>query len=629
MSAQHRDETPPPRSRCVAAADRAVQQPDWSAKPGSNDWTSSPLTRPKDTFEITDAKEKGLLSPQANISGNRDFLPLKVNEDVCFSSPKPAIRGQTPGSAGESVVEGLFTSPSPQVGSCGKENWQPPQGRTPVRTPMKTPSRLPTVQEHDGQGSMPTLDEGETNPAWVVQSPQPATDGQTEFGMAMKGLGLSPAPPGLEDVFCALPAHQVKGTFIQFVSPLKTFYCNSPPKTEPVNFAPSTSAACSLLWDSIDDHHDESGLAMSHSPSPWFTHEQIPFFPHANTMPAAPPPPLGYVEAEQALTSCAVPKQKGPVVRLAEFLPEPSGLAACLAAPSELQPQSSEAYWMPPLPMMNGSEVSASGFGAGNDGMTSMWNMQATEQMQQQMQQQAQLQPQMLDPQMQQQAQPQLQQQLHDLQQMQAQLQQMQLQQMQIQQMQTQMQPPQMQPPQMQPPQVQSTQMQQSQPPQGQAPQLQPPQMQPPMQPPLMPMQQRSVTDPVMLQAPQMPPQMQPDNVFLQQLMQLQMQPQMQPPSWPPMQPPSSIAGEHVPAPPPQMAMQVAAPSGLCPNSCHQAQVCRCGEVKVGDSFQLMPSAAVSDEQQMAANGTMPNTCILLSAAMFPEMGTTDNSGRQ
>merc|ERR1740117_2468851 len=125
-----------------------------------------------------------------------------------------------------------------------------------------------------------------------MQSPVPTADGQTteEFGLAMKALGLTPPPPGLEDVRCELPKHQVKGTFIQFVSPLKTFGLISPPKTEPVNFAPSSSAACSRLWDSFCDHQDsDPQSAVCPSPSPWFTHEQIPFFPHAQQQ-AMPPP---------------------------------------------------------------------------------------------------------------------------------------------------------------------------------------------------------------------------------------------------------------------------------------------------------------------------------------------------
>jgi len=627
MSAQLRDVTPPPRSRSGAVqGDLARQQLGWSAEPGSKDWTSSPLTRPKDPYDMIDAKEKGLLSPQA--TSQRDcLLPLKVNEDSCFSSPKPA-RGQTPGSAsGDSVVEGLFTSPSPQVGSAGKENWQPVQGlRTGTpRTPMKTPSRLPTVKENDAQ--MPTLDEGETNPAWVVQSPEPVGFGDSieELGMAMKGLGLSPVPPGLEDVRCELPKHQVKGTFIQFVSPLKTFALNSPPKTEPVNFAPSTSAAASLFSQPFGEPHDD-GLAMSHSPSPWFTHEQIPFFPRTNAMPAAPPPPLGAPGgeltkrlwsrwSEEELTTDTEPKQKGPVVRLAEFLPEPG--------PSQPMPQQdvqSEALCWAGMPMMHGSDSANAGYGS-IDATASMWQMQAPEQMQPQMQQQhfqpqmqQQMQPQQFDPQMQQQAQPQMQ--LNELQQMQAQLQQMQLQQMQMQQMQ--MQTSQMQPPQLQQP---TSQMQLPMaPPQGQTPQLQPPQMQPPLTPAM-----------GQMQTPQMQlPQSQPDNMFLQQLLQLQMQPQMQPPSWPPMQPPTSIAGEQVPAPPLQMAMESAAPSVLCPSTCHQVGVCHCGEVKVGDCLAPVPSAASSHEQQQQQQ-QMPN-CILLSAAMFPEMGTSagaENAGRQ
>merc|ERR1719440_805420 len=105
------------------------------------------------------------------------------------------------------------------------------------------------------------------------------------------------------------------------------------------------------------------------------------------------------------------------------------------------------------------------------------------------------------------------------------------------------------------------------------------------------------------MQPPQMqPPQMQPDGLFLQQLMQMQMQPQMQPPSWPPLQP---LSGEPIPGPPPpQVAIEAAAPSVLCPSTCHQAQVCRCGEVKVGEGSLPAPGSRAPEEQQA------PNTCI-------------------
>jgi len=188
-----------------------VQQQVWSVKPGGSDWTSSPLTRPKD-------QEHGLISPQPTC-----LLPLKVNEDLCFSSPKPArFAGESPG-----ADAGLFMSPSPSTihGSGGKENWQPVQGLRPTAdTPLKTPSRLPTVQEHDGQGpAMPSLEEQrepigrQEMPAWVVRSPVPAAS---------------------DDIHCALPSYSVKGTFIQYSSPLKTFSVLSPPKTEPVNLRP-------------------------------------------------------------------------------------------------------------------------------------------------------------------------------------------------------------------------------------------------------------------------------------------------------------------------------------------------------------------------------------------------------
>lgn len=588
MAAQLRNETPPPRRRSHSTPeDNTVQQQVWSAKPGGNDWTESPLTRPKDHAE-------------GSVNAKRDcLLPLKVNEDTCFSSPKTARFGEP--------AENLF--PSPKIGSGGKENWQPAQGlRATPRTPLKTPSRLPTVQEHGGQGPMPSVDESEAarevEPAWVVQSPVPAE--QQELGEAMKGLGLSPVPPGLEDVRCELPKPSVRSTFIQFVSPLKTFSLMSPPKTEPVNFAPSTTAASSLFGGVCSDPFDDGSLAMAHSrmgdsPSPWFEHEQIPCFPAAAV---APPPPKMAGDNDEG--TGAEQRQRGPVVRLAEFLPDPPA-----AAPS-CQPPMDAGYGfnlpgLPMAPVMPSCEGAAIGLGMdgapssvcqqllGMDSMngTQQWHLpllpqMAPEPMQQQLQES---QPQSTGQQPQGQPdQSSLQQQLH--------LQQMQMQ-MQLQP------PPQMQPQlsqmlQMQPPQMQQQQMPQVQ--------MQPPQMQPPQ-----------------MQPPQMPPQMQPDSLFLQQLMQMQMQPQMQPPSWPPLQPMPCV-GEQMPGPPPQTVIEAAAPSVLCPSTCHQAQVCRCGEVRVaGDNSAPAPAmrAAGLEEQQpqQSSTGTAPSTCILLSAAMFPEMG--------
>merc|ERR1719375_2281671 len=139
---------------------------------------------------------------------------------------------------------------------------------------------------------------------------------------------------------------------------------------------------------------------------------------------------------------------------------------------------------------------------------------------------------------------------------------------------------------------------------------MQPPQMQPSLQQP-------PQLQPPQLQPPQMPPQLQSDSVFLQQLLQMQMQqPQSQPPSWPPMQPPASMPGEQMPAPPPQPALdQAAAPSVLCPNTCHQAGVCRCGELKPGDRWADIkigdspPPASACNEQNIS-NGTATGTCI-------------------
>jgi hypothetical protein len=163
--------------------------------------------------------------------------------------------------------------------------------------------------------------------------------------------------------------------------------------------------------------------------------------------------------------------------------------------------------------------------------------------------------------------------------------------------------------------------------PQAQA-QMHPPPLQSPLlqPPPMMPPPQMQAPT---LQAPQMqPPQMQAlqptlpsEQMFLQQLMQMQ----MQPPTWPPLQPPQLVAGENLPAPPPQAPME--APSALCPSACHQSGVCRCGEGSFFVSMTAPSSSCVrTDEQAVAGNAaTAP---ILLSAAMFPEMGSsTSNTG--
>merc|ERR1719247_3730981 len=339
--------------------------------------------------------------------------------------------------------------------------------------------------------------------------------------------------------------------------------------------------ATSLFGSSVRDLFEDGSLAMSHSPSPWFEHEQIPFFPASSTAPQH----RGAADIEEASGEA---RQRGPVVRLAEFLPEPDPPATSAAA---CQPSVDAGYTfslngMPMAPMMAGE---VAGMAAGCTGMdTSCQQPFAIDSMQ--MQQQWQMptlpqlpaeavQPQLQEPLPQVHAQTQQQPDQGSLQQMQPQLPQMQ-----------QMQPQHMQPHQAQHPQMQA---------QPQAP-IQPPQMQP----------------------PQLPPQMQPDSALLQQMMQMQMQPQMQPPAWPPLQSMSGMIGEQMPAPPPQAAMDAAAPSVLCPNTCHQEQVCRCGEVKVGDcQGPVSSSGGAAEGQSMPSNGTAPNTCILLSAAMFPEMG--------
>lgn len=610
-AAQIREETPPPRRRPGAEAERALQQQAWSAQPGSNDWTESPLTRPKDFIEANATKDKILLSPQARAPGAKAreaLMPQKVPEEVCFSSPKPE-RGQTPGSASDMAVEGaLFLSPSPL-----KENRNSLQAhamRGTPRTPLVTPSKLGTVPED----VLATLEEAKSSPepAWIVRSPERASNASAQDELFLKGLGNTPPPPGLEDVLgpCELPQPSVVSTFIQFSSPIKSTWDGqplqqrSPPKTEPMSFAPAMAAAPDFSFFG-NTSHDNCSLAMSHSPSPW-DHEQIPFFPHSGVMPVAPTPPCFQLEQAPMLpcTEAAPepPKQKGPVVRLADFLPEtPAAPAPSLPSEQE-QRQTAEAYWMAP-PVSGSDTLSSFSSGAERSGgrwadvVDTTWQMGPTEQMQ---------------PPPQHMEQPQLQQQLQELQQMQqmqAQLQQMQLQQMQMSQMPSSL----------------------LQAPTAAAPPVQPQMPGQFLQQPLQPMQAPTMPGSSQLQAPQLPSQNATDNMFLQQLMQLHANQQMQPPTWPPMQPPASMAGEYVPAPPPQMAMEAAAPSVLCPSACHHAQVCRCGEVRL-DSFAPAPAPAISSEQPVSSNAVSGNF-ITLSAAMFPEMGTasgsTDTGGRQ
>jgi len=616
---QQRAETPPPRRRAVADTEgQAAQQQLWSAKPEVNEgdgWTGSPLPRPRDTFIVKDDK---FSTPKSKTGiGSDCLLPAKVNEDSCFSSPKCARGGE----------DDLLSSPTPRS-AAGKENWQPgvPLARLP-HTPAKTPSRLPTVKEDDGQ--MPPLDEQtESMPAWVVRTPQPA---DTDHGS--------------DGVKCSLENARVKSTFISFVSPLKTFSLLSPPKTDPWNFAPKASFTSALF----DDRADEARLqrqpwhSMSDSPMPWSPSEQVPFFPAQSTSTA--------FEKNEPEPAAGESRQKGPVVRLAEFLPEPTGAPPYQPAPLD------QGYWslptMPSVPMQGMGIDFSSSFGTGLEGMTSTgsfgmpdvmqmqsnWSspqqlqtdgsqmqpmLSQTEQLQQmpsapqemhfQMQQlhhEQLLQPQM-DAQMQPTQMPQAQGQQVPLDQATLQLMHSQLQQLQSQmqvqtsslQMPTQlMQYPQAQLAQMQPSQFQLPQMQPPQipPPQMQAPQLQPPEMQPPQ-----------------TQAPQLT--MEAEQMLMQQFMQFQ----MQPPTWPPLQaPPPTMPAEH-------MLSAAAAPSALCPTACHQMGICRCGEIKVGETGPSMSldTSCAADDPQMTTNNQefSPNTCILLSAAMFPAMGATSNA---
>lgn len=220
---------------------------------------------------------------------------------------------------------------------------------------------------------------------------------------------------------------------------------------------------------------------MSHSPCPWETHEQIPFFP-AGAPPIPPAFNLAEIDAMVVLPAAAAePKQKGPVVRLAEFLPEPpAGVPQFQPSMFDLPSgQDSQGFCfnmsgLPMPPLMPGSDATATAtFLTGIDGMTApscppqypMEGQQQWQFLQQQFQPQMQQQQQLFQPQM------------HMTVEMQHQQQQQQMPPQQMPQ-ELQFQPPQPQP---QPEQMQ-TQMQQIQ---MQMQQMQPHQMQR-MQPPTM-----------------------------------------------------------------------------------------------------------------------------------------------
>eukprot|EP00930_Biecheleria_cincta_P031724 TRINITY_DN2199_c7_g1_i1.p1 TRINITY_DN2199_c7_g1~~TRINITY_DN2199_c7_g1_i1.p1 ORF type:complete len:540 (+),score=80.27 TRINITY_DN2199_c7_g1_i1:204-1622(+) len=257
--------------------------------------------------------EHACLSPKSRSA--TIMAPAKVDEDICFSSPKPA---RTHDDACSTL---LSCSPG-----YGKEN----------RAPGQTPQCLPTVQEDDG---LPGADESQYLPAWVVHSPVPASmirddESLEERAQTLhkKGMLSSPTPPGL-----ARPP--VKNTFIQFESPLKTIGVRSPPKSVPPYFAPMQSMECPFA--EIDEIRKN-----------WAADAELPTFPEADdlkcgslshTFDAAyspehqmaieftPPPPIGqyarsaglYDQPSSGHASQQPPQHRGTPVRIFDCLSDP------------------------------------------------------------------------------------------------------------------------------------------------------------------------------------------------------------------------------------------------------------------------------------------------------------------
>lgn len=246
------------------------------------------------------------------------MAPAKVDEDICFSSPKPARTRE------DSYTPLLSCSPG-----YGKENRAP-------GAHAQTPQCLPTVQEDDG---LPGADESQF-PAWVIHSPVPASmigddESLEERAKAMHKMGMlsSPTPPGLAQG-SRLPLPPVKNTFIQFESPHKTVGMRSPPKSVPPHFAPGLSMECP--FEEIDSFRNN-----------WDKDVQLPTFPEADDLKCGslthtfdalyspspqmpieftPPPPIGEFtpstgQADQLNGSHTL--QRGTPVRIFDCLSDP------------------------------------------------------------------------------------------------------------------------------------------------------------------------------------------------------------------------------------------------------------------------------------------------------------------
>jgi len=327
---QGRAVTPPPRRRDQGKGETEAST--WSVQAAGDDnadWTSSPVPYPGPAGAEQSADRISASTSHLKVKGDflTNFSVLKVNEEDLLTSPKPSkdpddllMSANFISPRRSNGKENRPTQPVVQGGLSPGENWtcRPPQ------TPAKTPNRLPTVKEHEVQEpGAEELDE----PAWVVQTPKPSSltgSPRDDVVSAMLDLGLlsSPTPPGLE---CDLPAPSVRSTFIQYVSPLKTVNLPSPPKTVPSNFAPAALYAREEALEAL--------ARLSDSPLPWPLHEQIPFFPAAAPLgppatlepcPQLPGPSEAQTSEAQTSSQSRPSNTTSTVVRLSDFLPEPS-----------------------------------------------------------------------------------------------------------------------------------------------------------------------------------------------------------------------------------------------------------------------------------------------------------------
>eukprot|EP00929_Paragymnodinium_shiwhaense_P113526 TRINITY_DN81807_c0_g1_i1.p1 TRINITY_DN81807_c0_g1~~TRINITY_DN81807_c0_g1_i1.p1 ORF type:complete len:605 (+),score=127.37 TRINITY_DN81807_c0_g1_i1:93-1907(+) len=296
-----RAETPPPR--------RTIRDTD------VDDWTRSPASRPRDMLKL---KAVGSETKTAALELMGPDTTEKIKKTIAlseegFMSPKLSLGDVTrdvltPNRMNTDEVM------SPTL-ARGKENWQPKAGLWSATPAAKTPSRMATVEENV------------EIPTWVAQSPTPKdNESVRDLGIAMHKAGLlsSPQPPGLQDLDCSPPPRMpVKNTFIQyeqFLSPgVDSGRGFSTPRTAPPGMTADRLADLGL--PDVGGVGSEHALLHALQTPCWADDLPMPAFPPSMpTWPTGSLPPL--------------PGQQLPYADLPPAPPAPAPISAPVAVPS-------------------------------------------------------------------------------------------------------------------------------------------------------------------------------------------------------------------------------------------------------------------------------------------------------